>query len=170
MSGNQDFHNRGGLIALLGSIGFIILFFLYLTFVEKGVDLAENVSEPAAAGAAQFDLAQENEPWVSKPEIVAAGEKIYKQSCAACHGQKGDLVGGLPNARNLVEGQWKMGSGPIAHYKVLQNGIPGTTMVSFKAQLKPYERWAVIQYVETITKNAGHDKPEDIAAFAASAD
>ncbi len=170
MSEKQDFHNRGGLIALLGSIAFIVVFFLYLTFVEKGVDLAENVSDPAAAGAVQFDLAKEKEPWVSKPEVLAAGEKIFKQNCAACHGAKGDLVGGLPNARNLVEGQWKMGAGAIAHYKVLQNGIPGTTMVSFKAQLKPYERWAVVHFVDSITKNKGQDKPEDVAAFAASAD
>ena len=63
-----------------------------------------------------------------------------------------------------------MGSGMIAHFKVLKNGIPGTQMVSVKQTLKPIERWAILNYVETLTKNKSQDKPYDIAVFAKSAD
>ena len=166
----KDYHNRGGLFALLGSIAFVTVFFFYVVYINKGVDLAENVSEPAKPGEIQFDLASVKEPWVENEQVLAAGAKIYKANCAICHGAKGDLVGGVPNARNLVEGAWKAGGGNIGHYKVLQNGIPGTQMVSFKETLKPGERWAVVQFINSITTNKSTDKPEDVAAFATTAD
>ncbi len=170
MSENHDHHNHGGLVAFLGSMVFVFVFFFYIVFINKGPELDEKVSDPVPAGAVKFDLASVKEPWVSTPEVVAAGAKIYKQNCALCHGPNGDLVGGLPNARNLVEGKWTGGEGAINHFKVLQNGLPGTQMVSFKATLKAYERWAVVNFIETITKNKSKDKPEDVAAFAKSAE
>jgi mono/diheme cytochrome c family protein len=170
MSDNQDFHNRGGLTALLGSVAFVAAFFIYVTFIQKGVDLGENVIEPAAADAPKYDLAGEKQPWVANDNIVAAGQKLYVQNCKMCHGEKGDLVGGIPNARNLIEGQWKAGGGLIGNYKVLQAGIAGTQMVGYKAQLKPYERWAIVHFVESITNNKSKDAADDVAKFAATAD
>lgn len=170
MAQNQDHHNKGGLLALLGAITFVFAFFFYIVFVNKGVTLDEKVSNPPAAGEVKFDLASVKEPWVANDQVVIEGQKLYKQNCASCHGEKGDLVGGIPNARNLVEGQWKGGNGIISHFKVLQNGLPGTQMVSFKASLKPYERWAILVWIETITKNKSTDKADEIAKFAGSAD
>lgn len=170
MSENRDHHNQAGLLALLGSVCFVFVFFFYIVFINKGVTLNENIQEPAAPGAAKFDLASVKEPWLENADVATAGQKLFKLNCAACHGEKGDLVGGIPNARNLVEGQWKVGNGMMAHFKVLQNGIPGTQMASFKTILKPNERWAILNYIETITKNKSQDKPADIAAFAQSAD
>lgn len=170
MSENHDHHNQGGLIAFIGSMVFVFCFFFYIVFINKGITLNENVTEPAPAGAVKFDLASVKEPWLPNEQVALAGQKIYKQNCALCHGEKGDLVGGIPNARNLVVGDWKAGGGLINHYKVLQNGLPGTQMASFKQTLKPNERWAVINYIETITNNKSQDKPEDVAAFAATAD
>jgi len=170
MSEGKDFHNRGGLLALLGAFVFVSLFFIYIVFVQGGVDLGENVTVPASKDAPQYDLASEKTPWASSEQIITAGQKLFKMNCATCHGANGDLVGGLPTARNLVEGQWKAGEGSIAHFKVLQNGIPGKAMVGFKAQLKPYERWALVNFIESITKNKSKDKASDVAAFAGTAD
>ncbi len=170
MSENHDHHNQGGLIALLGSIAFVFVFFFYIVVVNKGVNLDEKVSDPVPAGAPVFNLSSVKEPWVSSPEIVVAGEKLFKANCAACHGIKGDLVGGIANARHLVQGQWKAGNGIIAHFKVLQNGIQGSQMASFKQILSTSERWAVLNWIETITTNKSLDKADDIATFAKSAD
>ena len=170
MPENQDHHNQTGLVALLGSLAFVFVFFFYIVFINKGVTLDEKISDPIAPGAIKFDLASVKEPWLPNPEVAIAGQKIFVQNCSACHGVKGDLVGGIASARHLVDGQWKMGSGMVAHFKVLQNGIAGSQMVSVKATLKPIERWAVLNYIETITKNKSADKPEDIASFAKTAD
>ena len=170
MSENHDHHNQGGLLALLGSVGFVFIFFFYIVFVNKGISLDEKVSDPTPAGAIKFDLASVKEPWLPSAEVAVAGEKLFKLNCAACHGVKGDLVGGIASARNLVEGQWKAGEGIIAHFKVLQNGIKGSQMASFKQILNPSERWAVLNWIETITNNKSKDKVEDIATFAKSAD
>lgn len=170
MSENHDQHNQTGLIAFVGSMAFVFCFFFYIVFINKGVTLDEKISDPVPAGAVKFDLASVKEPWLSNPDVAVAGQKLFKQNCAVCHGEKGDLVGGLPNARNMVDGKWKMGDGMIAHFKVLQNGIPGTQMASLKQTLKPNERWAVLNFIETITNNKSKDKTEDIATFAKSAD
>lgn len=170
MSENQDHHNQFGLYAFLSSLIFILCFFFYLVFINKGVTLDEKVQDPkAGVAAASFDLATVKEPWLANSQVAEAGQKLFVQNCAVCHGQKGDGVGGIPLARNLVEGQWKAGGGMINHFKVLQNGIPGTQMAPFK-QLKPHERWAILNYMDTITNNKSNDKPEDISQFAASAD
>lgn len=174
MAENQDFHNKSGLYMLLGSIVFVSVFFIYMVTLNKGVDLGEKIEYPPSADAPVYDLASEKEPWISNPEIVNAGGKLFKQNCASCHGEKGDLVGGVPNARHLVDGKWTQGEGIISHFKVLQNGIKDkngnqTAMVSFAAQLKPYERWAILHFIETLTNNKSKDKPEDIAQFAQTA-
>lgn len=170
MSGQQDHHNQGGLIAFLGSMAFVFAFFFYIVFINKGITLDEKIEIPASPDAPKFDLASVKEPWLPNPDVALAGQKLYKQNCALCHGEKGDLVGGIPNARNLVIGEWTRGGGMIGHYKMLQEGIPGTQMASFKATLKPQERWAILNYIETITNNKSTDKAEDVAAFAATAD
>lgn len=169
MSENQDHHNQFGLYAFMSSLVFVICFFIYLSFINKGVTLDEKIQDAPKPGAATFDLASVKNPWEPNPQVAEAGHKIFVQNCAACHGQKGDSVGGIPNARNLVTGPWKAGDGMINHFKVLQNGIPGTQMVGFK-QLKPVERWAILNWMETVTNLKSKDSMDDVAKFAASAD
>lgn len=166
----NDHHHQGGLIALLGAMAFVFIFFFYIVVINKGVTLDEKVTDPAPVGAPKFDLASVKEPWLPNEQVAAAGQKLFKQNCALCHGEKGDLIGGLPNARNLVEGKWTQGSGLISHYKVVTDGIPGTQMAGMKQAMKPNERWAVLNYVDSITKNKSSDKLEDVAKFAATAD
>lgn len=170
MAQNHDHHHQGGLVALLGAMAFVFIFFFYIVFINKGVTLDEKVTDPAPADAVKFDLASVKEPWLPNEQVAAAGQKLFKQNCALCHGEKGDLVGGLPNARNLVEGKWKQGEGMINHFKVVTNGIPGTQMAGLKQTLKANERWAVLNYVNTITTQKSADKSDDIAKFAATAD
>ena len=176
MSENRDHYNRGGLLAFSFSMVFVFAFFLYIVVVNKGVDLGENVVDPNAvkadAGPA-FDITTVKEPWVDSPEITAYGKKFFNTNCAMCHGNegKGDGPAGAalnPKPRNFVEGKWTQGEGIIAHYKVLQHGIPGSSMAAF-AHFKPADRWAVLHYIESITNNKSKDDPAKVAEFAKTA-
>lgn len=177
MSENRDEFNRSGLIAFIFSMVFCFVFFFYLVVVNKGVDLAENVIDPnapAVEGAVPvFDITKVSEPWVSSPEMIEYGHKVFTTNCAMCHGNegKGDGAAGAalnPKPRNLVEGKWTQGGGDIAHFKVLQNGIKGTSMAAY-SHFKAADRWALVHFIESITQNKSKDTPEQIAEFAKSA-
>ncbi len=173
----SDHHNRGGMFAFMFSMVFVFAFFFYLVAIHKGVDLDEKVVDPRAPVAEgtklAFNVDKVAEPWVGSEEMIAHGQKAYTSNCALCHGAegKGDGSGGQglnPKPRNLVEGKWTQGGGLIGHFKVLQNGIPGTSMASF-AHLKVGDRWAIVHFIESITQNKGKDDPAAVAEFGKTA-
>lgn len=177
MSDNQDEFNRGGLYAFLFSMAFVFAFMFYLVAIHPGVDLAENVVDPTRQAPGeqkeQFNIEMVTEPWVSTPEIVAYGQKVYQTNCSMCHGNEGrgdgPAGGGLnPKPRDLVAGQWTQGDGVIARFKVITNGIPGTSMAPYK-HFKAADRWALTHYVQSITTNKGSDDPALVGEFAKTA-
>ncbi len=179
MQGSKDHHNRFGEIAFIFSMSVVFALIAYLSFFGKGVDLQEQVvdpkdllNQPAVPVIANIDDVPE--PWVANEKVVAFGKQLYGANCASCHGKTGHGDGSMgaalnPKPRNFVEGKWTQGDGVIAHYKVLVNGIPGSSMASFSATLKPSDRWAILQFIETITENKSKDDPAAIAEFAKTA-
>lgn len=177
MSENRDEYNRAGFLAFAFSMVFCFAFFFYLVAVNKGVDLAENVVDPKAATAEGavpvFDVTKVTEPWVSSPEMITYGAKLFKTNCAMCHGEKGmgDGAAGAglnPKPRNLVEGKWTQGGGDIEHFKVVTNGIKGSSMASY-AHFKVADRWALVHFIESITQAKSTDDPAKVAEFAKTA-
>lgn len=178
MSNSPDKHNTGGLIAFVFSIAFCLIFFVYIAFVHPGVDLKEvPVEAPAEVtpGAApEIDMAKVEKPWVEDEAVIAHGKKVFSTNCAICHGAegKGDGAAGAglnPKPRNFVEGKWRYGGDSITLFKTLQNGSPGTSMASFK-HLPKSDRWAVIQFVRSITTNKIKDDPAALDKFGPTAD
>ncbi|HEY8270384.1 MAG TPA: cytochrome c [Pseudobdellovibrionaceae bacterium] len=177
MSDSREEYNRGGMNAFIFSMVFVVLFFIYMVAIHPGVNLDEKVVDPnaAVAGVTEpvFDIATVKEPWVKNDQVVAYGKKIFATNCAMCHGNegKGDGPAGAalnPKPRNVVEGKWTQGNGAIAHFKVITNGIPGTSMAAF-GHFKAADRWALVQFIESITQNKSTDTPEQIAEFAKTA-
>lgn len=173
----QEQYNRGGLIAFMFSMITVFAFMFYLVVIHPGVNLDEKVVDPnnlpAGQEAEQFNIDKVAEPWVANEKIVAYGAKVFNTNCALCHGAegKGDGAGGAglnPKPRNLVEGKWTQGAGVIAHFNVVTNGIPGTSMASFK-HLKVGDRWALAHFIESITQNKGNDDAGKVAEFAKTA-
>ncbi|MBC86884.1 MAG: hypothetical protein CL677_06855 [Bdellovibrionaceae bacterium] len=185
MSENQDSYNRSGYYAFLFSMVLSILLTFVLSFMYKGVQVddvkevvaaesGENVTETKEGPSEGFDIAAVSEPWVFSDDMAAYGKQIYAVNCASCHGSKADgkgPAGGalVPPPRNLLEGGWKNGGTSKNLFTTLQTGIPGGSMVSFK-HLPVKDRWALVHYIRSITK----DKPEDdqaaLASFGQSAD
>ncbi len=174
---NQDY-NRGGFITFIFTMVFVLTFFIYLVVIhpgvdmgEKVVDLADKANQPAAQKA--LDITTIKEPWVENAEVVQYGMGVYKANCAMCHGDKGlgDGPAGMalnPKPRDLVEGQWKNGGDSIALFNTLANGIAGSSMPAF-VQIKVADRWALVQFIRSITKNKGTDDAAKLSEFAGSA-
>jgi hypothetical protein len=104
---------------------------------------------------------------VSSPEFISKGGELYKNSCAACHGDAGSGDGPSaamlnPKPRNFHSlAAWKNGSKITQIYKTLQEGIPGSSMASYN-YMPPEDRFALIHYVRTFADNQPKDSIEDL--------
>ncbi|MDH5648520.1 MAG: cytochrome c oxidase subunit II [Gammaproteobacteria bacterium] len=79
----------------------------------------------------------------TKSDLVARGEKVYGQSCAACHGPSG---AGVPGVFPAMTGS-KIATGPVAdHLNIVMNGKAGTAMTAYKGQLNDVDLAAVITF------------------------
>jgi mono/diheme cytochrome c family protein len=178
MADPNDQHNQAGLLAFLFSFSFVLVFFVYIVFIHPGVDLHENIKDPVAAGTqaaadADVDVSKVTEPWVASADMVQHGKKVFQMNCTMCHGPegRGDGPAGAslnPKPRNLVEGPWKKGGGFIGIFTVLQEGLPGGGMASYK-QMKTVDRWALTQYVNSITNAKVKEDAAKVAAFGKTA-
>ena len=178
MADNNDPYNRGGMIAFLFSMVFVFSFFVYIVAIHPGVDLQENAHAPVVASKenpadADVDVSKVAEPWVANADMVKHGKKLFAQNCTMCHGPEGHGDGPAgqalnPKPRNLVEGPWKKGGGFTGWYTVLTEGLQGSSMASF-AHLKPTDRWALVQFINSITKAKVDQDPAKIAEFAKTA-
>ncbi|MBN1612109.1 MAG: c-type cytochrome, partial [Polyangiaceae bacterium] len=87
------------------------------------------------------------------PKLLARGKELFAKNCAACHGNSGhgDGPGGKglnPSPRNFTSPSgWKNGTRIEDVYRTLQEGIRGSSMVSYRF-LPRRDRMALIHYVQ----------------------
>ena len=184
-SAPNDPYNKGGMWAFIFTMVFSLCFFVYISFIHEGVDLQEvketspGTSMPMAGGgesdssaAADFDIGSVEKPWVASDGLVAYGKQVYGQNCAVCHGPTGlgdGPAGKAINARNLVEGSWKVGGDRISLYTTLWKGLAGTAMAAFP-QIPSKDRWALVHYVRSISENSPNLDDSKVAEFAKTAE
>ena len=103
--------------------------------------------------------------------LLLRGKALYAQSCATCHGAegKGDGAAGKglnPKPRNFTEGAaWKNGAHLENIYKTLDEGIKGSSMVSYN-YLSKKDRMALAHVVQSLgTFDHGANDPKAIAAL-----
>jgi mono/diheme cytochrome c family protein len=99
------------------------------------------------------------------PALVKAGRAIYLQSCASCHGARGegapawkvpDKLGELPAPPHDPKGHtWRHSDGML--YRLVQEGYRDEfnktdrlTMPAFRGQLSHQQTIAVITYLKTL--------------------
>ena len=70
-----------------------------------------------------------------------------------------------PPPRNFVEGKWKNGGDSATLFKTISTGIPGSSMASF-AHIPAPDRWSLVQFIRSLTKNKIQDDPAKVEAFA----
>ena len=90
---------------------------------------------------------------LNSEKILARGEKLYNQTCIACHGQKGDgqgsivVSGAYVGVPNYKDREITVGS----VYHVIMHGR--NAMGSYASQLNDQDRWMVAEYVMQLKNN-----------------
>jgi cytochrome c oxidase cbb3-type subunit 2 len=114
-----------------------------------------------------YSPAHAGEPTAAESKL---GEKVYRESCAACHGIKGD--GNETEAyrlkikpRDFTSGIYKFRSTPSGSLpldqdilRTIARGIRGTSMLA-QLHLSQAETWAVAQYLKIFSSRFREEKP-----------
>lgn len=98
-------------------------------------------------------------------ESMALGKTAYDRSCAACHGINGEGIGGAFPA--MVDSPIVLGD-VATHIDYVVNGVPGTAMQAFGAQLNEADIAAIITYERNAFGNNTGDlvQPIDVYNYA----
>ena len=102
--------------------------------------------------AAAALLAQEHtatngtNPLAGNPAAVAAGEKLYRQTCQACHG--GQARGDRGPA--LATNNFAHGNDDADLFRNIRGGISGSAMPSF-SKLTNDQTWQLISYIRSLS-------------------
>ena len=163
-------YNKYGLYFSVGSLVISSLWIAYLMIGRYQIDLNE-LEEEQQASSQESGVEAIKKPWIVSKELLSHGEKIYKVQCALCHGAKGlgdGSPGLVPPPRNLVEGKWKQGGSLKNLFITLQKGVAGSSMVPFQ-HLPQTDRWALVHYIHSITKNKVADDIKELEEFAKQA-
>ena len=110
--------------------------------LAAGVALGqENVSSLTMQGAELKNL-------FTSDEDIEAGARVFRTSCALCHG--GDATGGL--GPDLTHGVFRHGSSDAALFRNILTGIPGSDMVG--VYRPDTEIWRVVSFVRSLSAGA----------------
>ena len=103
--------------------------------------------------------------------LMTRGRALFAQTCATCHGPegKGDGPGGAglnPKPRNFTQNAgWKNGTRLEDIYKTLDEGIKGSSMVSYN-YLSKKDRMALVHVVQSLGPfDHGASDPKAIAGL-----
>ena len=86
----------------------------------------------------------------------AAVLEVYKTKCFACHLADGNAP---MKEMNLADNEWRHGTKLLDIQKVIEEGVAGTAMLPFKAQLTAEEIAGLARYVRAFDKTLKPEKP-----------
>ena len=94
-------------------------------------------------------------PVAADAASIAAGQKLYGQHCAGCHGDAGHGDGAMgedltPKPSNLADADWKHGATDGEIFTVVRDGVKGTGMKAFRSKLTTHQLWDIVNYVRRI--------------------
>jgi PQQ-dependent dehydrogenase (methanol/ethanol family) len=104
----------------------------------------------SAAVAQEHTATNGTNPLAGSPAAVAAGEKLYRQTCQACHG--GQARGDRGPA--LATNTFAHGSEDADLFRNIRSGISGSAMPAF-SKLTTDQTWQLISYIRSLSGGAG---------------
>ena len=128
------------------SIVFAVVYFGYYE-IYKSTDMSMDEYQVemliAEEQAAAIGVTPDNVQLMEDESNLANGKKVFESNCASCH----LIDGGGSIGPNLTDNYWKNGGSIKNLFTTVENGIPATTMVSWKALISPNDRQDVVSYI-----------------------
>lgn len=122
------------------------------------VNAVSDALQAVLDAASDADRARVN-PRSGDAEAIAMGSDEFKATCFPCHGREGKGDG--PAAKALGITPADLTSPVIAElvtpgiqFKIMKNGVKGTSMQAFGAALSDDQIWQILAFVETLSKPA----------------
>ncbi len=132
--------------------------------IATGMDKTKRLKKLLIATGMLAALAFAAFPAVAAVGDVKNGETIYMKKCWWCHGKEGEADGPgakfmIPPPRNFADGVYKYKASPPKSdlvrdedlFNMITNGMPGTSMPSWKEVLADKERWDLVTFIKTLT-------------------
>jgi putative heme-binding domain-containing protein len=123
----------------------------------KSSPLKTDAAEPpSGAESAASEVEIPTEPTTPTPEEAAAlaeGKALFRGLCSGCHGGAGR--GG--KGPNLTDTRWIHGSTDADIRRVIENGVPRTTMKKLGESLKEEQIAHIIAYIRSLASGAQSD-------------
>jgi cytochrome c oxidase cbb3-type subunit III len=113
---------------------------------EYAAEMEEGKRIEEAYKAKTKNLVDENNITIADAAGIAEGQKIFKQSCIACHGQNGE--GGI--GPNLTDVYWMHGGSMNDIYKTIKIGYPDKGMQSWEAMFSPVQIKDLASFVKSL--------------------
>jgi mono/diheme cytochrome c family protein len=98
-------------------------------------------------------------PFAAKPDAVAAGENLYRNNCARCHGANAEGKGSRPSLKS--ERLAAATDGEIAW--IIKNGQMYKGMPSWGG-LPEQQRWQIVTYLRSLNPQASSPKTQTAGA------
>lgn len=117
-------------------ISIVFVFIIVIVFACSGGKSSDGTKNASLDGTAQ-----------NQTDPLAAGKKVYKQFCVACHGMDGKL--GINGAKDFAQSDLKLEE----RIEVITNGRG--MMAPFKSVLKPAQIKAAAEYTIHLGKQTG---------------
>ncbi|HUX11111.1 MAG TPA: cytochrome c [Terriglobia bacterium] len=77
------------------------------------------------------------------------GANIFTEKCSMCHGMDGKGYAAIKTP-NFTDPKWQAAHPEKERINALENGVPGTAMISFKGKLNQQEMDAVLKYIRSL--------------------
>jgi mono/diheme cytochrome c family protein len=96
-------------------------------------------------------------PVAANAASIAAGQKLYGDQCAGCHGDAGHGDGAMgeeltPKPSNLADADWKHGATDGEIFTVIRDGVKGSGMKPYRAKLTSRQLWNVVNFTRSLKR------------------
>jgi putative heme-binding domain-containing protein len=110
----------------------------------------------SVAGGQGSGSTKQYERELNDPKFIAEGAKLFAPTCGSsyCHGT-GGVGGGAPTLRGKSSAAYL--------FRTISNGIPNTSMLSFKSELTEEQIWKLVAFIMS-TSNSASAEPGASAA------